>query len=56
MFEYLNKELKNEKWKQKYCGFHHYPGTTCKRKDKCGRPHNCLRCDGDHTLDKYDKK
>ena len=56
MFDYMNQQLKGEGWKQKYCGFHHYPHTTCKRAEKCKRSHKCPRCDGDHTLDKCDKK
>ena len=56
MFEYMNKQLGSEDWKEKYCGFHHYPATSCKRGDKCKRSHQCPRCNGEHTIDKCDQK
>ena len=55
MFNYMDTTLNGKEWKNKYCGFHHFPETKCNRK-KCKRSHRCPRCDGDHTLDKCDKK
>ena len=50
MFEFMNKLTKGEEWKKEYCGFYHYPETTCKKKDNCNRLHSCPICKGNHKI------
>lgn len=57
MFEFMKKATGSDKWKDTYCGYYHFPGTTCQKDEgACTRSHSCPLCKGKHLISQCNKK